>query len=245
MKKISIILACVIVAICMAIPTMVAGNSGNTVTAEATEEVVAVSAAKVTTEATTEKQESKTTKKSSKSTTKQTFKPYNRYVKGDTVNIRNNPSKKGKVVAKYHNGKTIKIIGSQGDWRKIGKNKWIHKSCISKKDPCKYYKKVKLQYSKPYNITSKKLTRSKGVNRYNGHRETWYSTHESGQTVTAYHIPGKHVAKDGTIRDKDGFICVAASSRYGKGATFMTSLGPAKVYDRGVSGSTVDIYTTW
>ncbi|MBR0146961.1 MAG: cell envelope integrity protein TolA [Eubacterium sp.] len=109
-----------------------------------------------------------------------------------------------------------------------------------------YYCGVRLMYSEPYEGISGHITRSNGVVHYNGNRETWYSIHEPGQTVTAVSIPGKHIAKDGTIRDKDGYICVAASTRYKKlYTTLMTSVGPAKVYDTGCSYGTIDIYTNW
>lgn len=86
------------------------------------------------------------------------------------------------------------------------------------------------------------LTKKKGVNYYNGHRETYYS-----QKVLPGHglkIPGRHVASDGTIRDSDGYICVA-SSDYPKGTVVKTSLGPGKVYDSGCASGTIDLYTDW
>ena len=103
---------------------------------------------------------------------------------------------------------------------------------------------VTLQYSEPYHITDNHLTRSNGLIRYNGHRETWYSTNESAGQETARDIPGKHVADDGTIRDKDGYVCVASSDLafYTK---VMTSVGPGKVYDCGCSSGTIDVYTNW
>lgn len=87
-----------------------------------------------------------------------------------------------------------------------------------------------------------KLTKSAGKIIYNGHIETWYS-----QRVLpggGLNIPGRHVASDGTIRDKDNYICVA-SDNLPKGSTIMTSLGMGKVYDTGVGHSGIDIYTDW
>ena len=103
---------------------------------------------------------------------------------------------------------------------------------------------VELQYSAPYNIMEDHLTRSNGSIRVFGHRETWYSTKEACGKATARDIPGKHVADDGTIRDEDGFICVASSdlSFY---SIVMTSVGPGKVYDCGCSSGTIDVYTNW
>lgn len=87
-----------------------------------------------------------------------------------------------------------------------------------------------------------KLTKSAGKIIYNGHIETWYS-----QRVLpggGLNIPGRHVASDGTIRDKDNYI-VVASDTLPKGSTIMTSLGMGKVYDTGVGHSGIDIYTDW
>ncbi len=81
-----------------------------------------------------------------------------------------------------------------------------------------------------------------GVVYFNGHRETYYS-----QRVLPGHglnIPGRHVAQDGTIRDENGYICVA-SSDYPKGTIVETSLGTGKVYDSGCASGTIDIYTDW
>ena len=103
---------------------------------------------------------------------------------------------------------------------------------------------VQLEYSKPYQIMENHLTKRNGSIRVFGHRETWYSTNEAAGKQTAWHIPGKHVADDGTIRDEDGFICVA-SSDHRHGTIVMTSVGPGKVYDCGCSHGTVDVYTTW
>lgn len=86
------------------------------------------------------------------------------------------------------------------------------------------------------------LTPEKGVVYYDGHRETYYS-----QRVLpggGLNIPGRHVAEDGTVRDIDGYICVA-SSDYPRGTIVNTSLGLGKVYDSGCASGTIDIYTDW
>lgn len=106
------------------------------------------------------------------------------------------------------------------------------------------YEGYELLYSAPYSITENHLTRSNGVVYFNGHRETWYSTNEAAGKVTAWEIPDKHVADDGTIRDKDGFVCVA-SSDHKRGTIILTSVGVGKVYDCGCSHGTIDIYTNW
>ena len=74
-------------------------------------------------------------------------------------------------------------------------------------------------------------------------KETYYSQRVlPGNTLN---IPGRHVADDGTVRDGDGFICVAADPGYmGRGSVLITSLGPAKVYDSGCAYGTIDIYAS-
>lgn len=86
------------------------------------------------------------------------------------------------------------------------------------------------------------LTKKKGVNYFNGHRETYYS--QKVLPGGGLKIPGRHVASDGTIRDADGYICVA-SSDYPKGTVVQTSLGAGKVYDTGCASGTIDLYTDW
>ena len=103
---------------------------------------------------------------------------------------------------------------------------------------------VQLQYSAEYHIREDHLTRSNGSIDVFGHHETWYSTNEAAGKNTSWEIPGKHVADDGTIRDEDGYICVA-SSDHKHGTIVMTSVGPGKVYDTGCSHGTIDVYTNW
>ncbi len=83
-----------------------------------------------------------------------------------------------------------------------------------------------------------------GVVYYNGHKETYYS-----QRVLpggGLNIPGRYVAEDGTIRDENGYICVAADPSFlSYGSVVETSLGIGKVYDSGCAYGTVDIYTDW
>ena len=86
------------------------------------------------------------------------------------------------------------------------------------------------------------LTPEKGVVYYNGHRETYYS--QKVLPGGGLNIPGRHVASDGTIRDADGYICVA-SSDLAWGTLVETSLGMGKVYDSGCASGTIDIYTDW
>ncbi len=102
----------------------------------------------------------------------------------------------------------------------------------------------KLEYSKDYVTNGNRLAKSKGAIYYLDHKETYYS--EKVLPGTSLNIPGRHVADDGTIRDGDGFICVAANTSYlPKGAVVKTSLGPAKVYDSGCSYGVIDLYVSW
>lgn len=150
-----------------------------------------------------------------------------------------------------HKQKALKEIQSY--------NKKLKKKSVRKKKLWKSIKAIKkkidnikkrsfngvlLQYNNPYYICSNRLTKSKGVVRYNGHRETYYSQRVlPGQGLN---IPGRHVADDGTIRDAEGYICVAANpSFYPRHSILMISLGPAKVYDCGCAYGTIDVYCNW
>lgn len=101
---------------------------------------------------------------------------------------------------------------------------------------------LKMEYSAVYTYNG--LTKKRGAINFNGHRETYYS--EKVLPGNGLNIPGRHVADDGTIRDADGYICVAADPGFlPKGTILITSLGPAKVYDCGCAYGTVDIYVSW
>lgn len=101
-----------------------------------------------------------------------------------------------------------------------------------------------LEYSGLYTNSNERLTKQRGALYFNGHKETYYS--ERVLPGTGLNIPGRHVAEDGTVRDGDGYICVAADTSYlPKGSVLITSLGPAKVYDTGCAYGTIDIYVNW
>ena len=115
---------------------------------------------------------------------------------------------------------------------------------LAEKEQALYYGGIKLEYSALYTNSYTRLTPSRGAIYFNGHKETYYSQ----QVLPGYalNIPGRHVADDGTIRDGEGYIAVAANTSYlGRGATLITSLGPAKVYDSGCAYGVIDIYTNW
>ena len=95
-----------------------------------------------------------------------------------------------------------------------------------------------------YNDSGEALNPYNGVVYYGGHKETYYS--QNVLPGGGLDIPGRHVAEDGTIRDENGYICVAANESYlPYGSIIETSLGTAKVYDSGCDYGTVDIYTNW
>jgi hypothetical protein len=75
------------------------------------------------------------------------------------------------------------------------------------------------------------------------HKETFYS-----QKVLPWwklEIPWRHVASDGTVRDKDWYICVAANY-IPKWSQIMTTLWPWKVYDTWrMRWKWIDIYVDW
>lgn len=144
--------------------------------------------------------------------------------------------KNGKVTAKNPGTGKIVIESKDGGYKDV-----IN---IKVKKPVLKCQGVKLLYSAKYSITKNPLTASMGVKRFNGHKETYYSQRVlSGGGLK---IPGRHIANDETIRDKDGYIVVATDYSFKpKHSTFITSLGPAKVYDTGCAYGVVDIYCNW
>jgi len=121
------------------------------------------------------------------------------------------------------------------------------------------YKWVKLQYDEPYkNIRTKEgkiienhLSKTNHKVIFDGHTETYYTTKDGFKiTNTAYGTPpGVHIAKDGTVRDKDWYIVVAINKNkskslgLGKHARIMSSIWPCKVYDSWSGVQWLDIFT--
>lgn len=104
---------------------------------------------------------------------------------------------------------------------------------------CKEQKSQEIEvYS--YEGSSNKLTRSAGVNYFNGRRETWYSSN------VLYHYRTSEWSPDanGVYRDSNGYVVVAASD-LPQGSTVSTSHGMGKVYDSGCPAGTTDIYVNW
>lgn len=89
-------------------------------------------------------------------------------------------------------------------------------------------------------VSSDALTASKGVNYFNGNRETYYSSNVLRHYRTDEWTPDVN----GVYRDSDNYV-VVASSDLAHGSTIATSHGLGKVYDSGCASGTVDIYTNW
>jgi len=113
------------------------------------------------------------------------------------------------------------------------------------------------EYEVPWVSKSERLTKSKWVTQYKNslvitkdwksrlepHKETFYS--QKKLSWEGLNIPWRHIAKDGTIRDKDWYICVAANY-LPKWSRIMTTLWPWKVYDRWwMKGKWIDLYVNW
>lgn len=84
------------------------------------------------------------------------------------------------------------------------------------------------------------LTKSSGVNWYNGWRETYYSS----KVLYHYMTPQWTAGADGVYRDSDGYVIVSSSSEP-YGTITDTSFGMGKVYDTGCALGTHDIYVNW
>lgn len=103
----------------------------------------------------------------------------------------------------------------------------------------------RLDLKKPYYVEDAyRINSYVGTVQFNNHRETFYTW--KPYVGTSYYIPGEHFADDGTVRDEEGYICVAADYRYkSPHEIVLTSLGPGKVYDTGCAYGVIDIYCNW
>lgn len=172
------------------------------------------------------------------------------------VHIRKGPSIDTDIITTIYINTEVVKIGEENGWTKIKQEENIYyiKSDYLSLEKTEIKQKVtsrggtierKSTTAKVNTTTTNnknKLTKSKGVNYFNGHKETYYS-----QRVLpggGLKIPGRHVSSDGTIRDENNYICVA-SSDYKKGTIVETSLGTGKIYDSGCASGTIDIYTNW
>ena len=170
------------------------------------------------------------------------------------LNIREQPNKESNIIDVANiNTELIAVDNSnENDWIKIKMNdnyyyvasKYLSNTKVEIQPKVMENKNVatsRNNTNKTRNNTEV-LTKSKGVNYFNGHRETWYS--QKVLPGKGLKIPGRHVDSRGLVCDGDGYICVA-SSDYPKGTIVETSLGTGKVYDSGCASGTIDIYTNW
>lgn len=84
------------------------------------------------------------------------------------------------------------------------------------------------------------LTRSGGVNWYNGRRETYYSS----RVLYHYRTPEWWVDDEGFYRTSEGYYVVAASDM-AQGTVFQGSKGLCQVLDSGCAAGTTDYYVSW
>lgn len=91
-----------------------------------------------------------------------------------------------------------------------------------------------------YNYPNTGLTRSGGVNYYDGRKETYYSSN-----VLYHYRTGEWTVDDeGFYRTDDGYYVVAASDMK-QGTTFEGSKGTCIVLDSGCAAGTTDYYVAW
>lgn len=84
------------------------------------------------------------------------------------------------------------------------------------------------------------LTKSSGVNYYNGRKETYYSSN----ALWHYNTDNWELGSDGVYRTQDGYVVVAASD-LPQGSYVDTSFGKGQVLDSGCAPGVSDIYTAW
>lgn len=83
--------------------------------------------------------------------------------------------------------------------------------------------------------------KSAGVVNWGGYRFTWYS--QNVLPGGGLSISGRHINGAGFVCDGDGYI--VAATAFGRGTVGDSPWGAWKSYDTGVSGNTVDLYTSW
>ena len=164
------------------------------------------------------------------------------------LNVREQPNKESNIIDVININTKLTTVDNSNEngWTKIKMNDNYYYVAS------KYLSNTKVEIKENYNtnVTSRSntervenstevLTKSKGVNYFNGHRETWYS--QKVLPGKGLKIPGRHVDSRGLVCDGDGYICIA-SSDYSKGTIVETSLGTGKVYDSGCASGTIDIY---
>lgn len=89
-------------------------------------------------------------------------------------------------------------------------------------------------------INSSGLTRSSGVNWYNGRRETYYSS----RVLYHYRTSEWWIDSEGFYRTSEGYYVVAAFDM-AQGTVFQGSKGMCQVLDSGCAAGTTDYYVSW
>jgi len=146
-----------------------------------------------------------------------------------------NKNKIQKVTYKSNN-KSVATVNTKGVI--TAKNAGTANITVTVTDKAGYTSKSTKKITVPGNV----LTRSGGINYYNGSKETWYT--QRMFPGAGLSIPGRHVRRDGVICDGDGYVVVALPSG-NKGQIVETSLGTGKCYDTNPGGNSIDIYTNW
>lgn len=100
------------------------------------------------------------------------------------------------------------------------------------------------QQSYSYSGNGSGLTRSAGVNYYNGNKETYYNLNMSGVVANAQNmgIDGSYWVRDDGVKMYGDYVIVAA--QMDKGSIIQTSLGTGIILDYCQAGN-IDIATTW
>lgn len=171
------------------------------------------------------------------------------------LNIREQPNKESNIIDVININTELTTVDNSNEngWTKIKMNDNYYYVASRYLSNTKVEIKPKVTENTKKNTNNKNntntknkntgvLTKSKGVNYFNGHRETWYS--QKVLPGKGLKIPGRYVDSRGLVCDGDGYICVA-SSDYPKGTIVETSLGTGKVYDCGCPSGTIDIYCNW
>ena len=91
-----------------------------------------------------------------------------------------------------------------------------------------------------YNSNGSGLTKSSGVNYYNGRRETYYSS----RVLYHYRTAEWTVDSEGFYRTSEGYYVVAASDM-AQGTVFQGSKGMCQVLDSGCAAGVTDYYVAW
>lgn len=104
-------------------------------------------------------------------------------------------------------------------------------------------KERQLEYQRQqqsHNSNGSGLTKSSGVNYYNGRKETYYSS----RVLYHYRTSEWTVDSEGFYRTSEGYYVVAASDM-AQGTVFQGSKGVCQVLDSGCQANITDYYVNW